>query len=432
MKMKILRAMAIACLPLFAASVAVATAPASAAEKNTPQPSSDLKKPLGEAYKLLQAKDWTNAIAKLKECEPKISTDYDKYLVYTFLAISYNNLGDVKSAADAFAHAAEAKDIPESDRQETIRKAIQINKDAQNFAKAIEIAKANYNFNGPVEEAISALVSECYYFQNDFSNAAVYAQKAIDAATAAGRIPNQKNFVILLNSQGQSKNLAGQIVTLESLVRYYGSPEDWSKLILVSLDEVSRAKVDKSAVANKSKDVASLFLLRLELVANPEMPTDDYLDAAVLADGLRFYGETVRFLNAGKAKGLNNPNASRLLSVAAGDAKNDEATLAQAESVAAKGATAALDVSVAEDYFGYGRYADAERVVNRAIGKGGVKKLEALLLLGAIQAIQGKNDAAAASFNQVKGDPALEVAAKAWNIYATRKYGQTPPAPAAK
>jgi hypothetical protein len=85
---------------------------------------------------------------------------------------------------------------------------------------------------------------------------------------------------------------------------------------------------------------------------------------------------------------------------------------------------------VAEDYYGYGKYADTVRVAQRAIAKGGVKAAEAQLLLGIAQAQLGDNAAATQSLALVKGDPALERASHLWTIYTTRKSVQAVAAPA--
>ena len=111
-------------------------------------------------------------------------------------------------------------------------------------------------------------------------------------------------------------------------------------------------------------------------------------------------------------------------------AKGDEAALAAADAAAAKLPNAKGDVSVAEGYYGYGRFADAARVAARAVAKGGPQLNEALLLLGAAQVAQGDDASAAATFAKVKGDASLERVAAIWTIYATRKYGKTA-APAA-
>ena len=85
---------------------------------------------------------------------------------------------------------------------------------------------------------------------------------------------------------------------------------------------------------------------------------------------------------------------------------------------------------MAESYFGYGKFADAERIATRAVGKGGAKLNEALLLLGATQAVLNKNAEATATLARVTGEP-FDKVAMLWSVYANRKYGQAAPQPAA-
>jgi tetratricopeptide (TPR) repeat protein len=57
-----------------------------------------------------------------------------------------------------------------------------------------------------------------------------------------------------------------------------------------------------------------------------------------------------------------------------------------------------------EDYWGYGRFADAEAAARRAMAKGGLKDPgEGNLLLGATLVAQGKYDEAIQTFGQVNG-----------------------------
>lgn len=129
---------------------------------------------------------------------------------------------------------------------------------------------------------------------------------------------------------------------------------------------------------------------------------------------------------------LSQAKGAALLNKANAAARIDEPTLAAADAIAAKISSSDKDVSVAEDYYGYGRYADAARVAQRAISKSGPKALEAQLLLGVAQAQQGDNTAAAQSLALVKGDASLEKAAQLWTLYATRKYGKAATTPAAQ
>jgi hypothetical protein len=172
-----------------------------------------------------------------------------------------------------------------------------------------------------------------------------------------------------------------------------------------------------------TRETAALYLYRLRLTTGAETAADDYMMAADLALALRYPVEAQKALQQGIDAGtLNRASAAASMSKANAQAKTDEATLPAADAAAAKSPSANGDVSVAEDYYGYGRYADVIRVAQRAISKGGAKAIQAQLLIGVTQARQGDIAAAAQSLALVKGDAALERAAQLWTLYATRKY----------
>jgi hypothetical protein len=92
-------------------------------------------------------------------------------------------------------------------------------------------------------------------------------------------------------------------------------------------------------------------------------------------------------------------------------------------------------VKQAEDYWGYGRYADAETFARMAIAKGGMKDpSEGSMILGLALVAQGKNDDAIAALGQVSGSEGRSKAAHLWSLYAQAKKKQAgssaPPAPA--
>jgi hypothetical protein len=175
-----------------------------------------------------------------------------------------------------------------------------------------------------------------------------------------------------------------------------------------------------------TREIAALYLYRLRLTAGAETPADEYLLVADLALALRYPGEAQKALQQGIAAGtLSQASAAAALNKANAQVRADEPTLPAADAAAAKSPSANGDVSVAEDYYGYDKFADVVRVAQRAIAKGGPKALEARLLLGVVQARQGDNATAAQSLALVRGDVALERAAQLWTLYATRKYGRT-------
>lgn len=430
MKKNLVRAVLVAGLSAFFAGAALTAAPAvaaaSKADATKPQISKAVSKPLSEAQKAFTAKDWPTMLAKLKDAQAIAGlTDYDKYVINYFMGLALYNSGDRVGSTPYFLAAAESTSAPPDEQATALRIALDLENDAKNYAKVIELGQQAAKA-GPLESNVAAIVAIAYYNINDYANAKDYAQKSIDAVTAAGKLPERAAYQVILMVQNRQKDFSGETKTLETMANLYGESEDWGNLIDVSLGSLP--------TGSKAREVAALYIYRLRLMVGADTAADDYLLMGDIALGLHYPGDAVNALQKGLDSGkLSQAKGAGPLAKAHAAARADEGTLATADAAAAKAASSTGDISVAEDYFGYGKFADAARVAQRAIAKGGAKMTEAQLLLGVAQAQQGDNASATQSLALVKGDSALERAAHLWALYATRKYGKpAAAAPAAK
>ncbi len=79
-------------------------------------------------------------------------------------------------------------------------------------------------------------------------------------------------------------------------------------------------------------------------------------------------------------------------------------------------------MQLAEDYYGYGRYSDAEAAARRAIAKGGMKDPpEAHMVLGMALVGLGRHGDAVQAFQHASGTPAATKIAHLWQVYAQSK-----------
>ena len=103
MKKNLVRAVLVASLSLFIAGAAFTPTPAvaasSAKDDGKPKLSKAAAKPLSDAQKAFNAKDFATMLAKTKEAQalPNL-TDYDTYIVNYFMGLAYFNAGDKVSA----------------------------------------------------------------------------------------------------------------------------------------------------------------------------------------------------------------------------------------------------------------------------------------------------------------------------------------------
>ena len=419
MKRKFLRALALACFSLVATGAFVTAGPAYASGDKAPQVSRAAGKALTEARKLIDAKDYAGAVAALQQAVSAGDLkDYDKYIINTYLGIAYFQSGDQAKAGDAFVAASEVPNMRDSDHQEAVEKALMLLSATNDYGKVIAFVEKDVPANAALSENLLTMIGICYYNTKHDQQALDYAKRAIAAATAKNAIPQRDTYQLLLSAQNHMKDMAGEIATIQTMAGLYGTAEDWSRAIDVAVGSLPAAN-------KNSRTVAAFFLYRRRMEVGAATSADDYELAAELATDQNSPGDVIKVANQAKAHGKTTKKLNAILAKALGDARKDKASLAAADAAAAKSANGTLDVSVAEGYYGYGMFADAERVAARAVAKGGAKKNEALMILGASQTLLGKNAEAAATFAKVKGDAALEKAAGCWTVYATRKYGKT-------
>ena len=422
MKKSLLRAALLAFLPLCMVGSVVVTAPAVAADKEKPKISRSITKQIQAAQKASNDKDWATVIAKCKEAQAVEGiSGYDKYIIDRFLGIAYLSMGDHASATVAVTEAVMNPEAPAEERAQLLRPALALQNEASNYNKVLELGKLAIQDN-QADDTVYGEMAVAAFNLKDYPTTIDYANKSIDLATAAGKEPVYTVYQVLSVAQDQSKNRAGTIKTLEKMASIYGKPDDWRNLIDFSLAELPPGE----------KSVAALDIYRLRLTVGATSAAPDYMAMVDAAQFVRSPGDVIRALERAVDKGvITSAKAAASLNKARADAKRDEPILPQAEAAAAKHASAKEGANVAEAYFGYGRYADAQRVAEIAVKKKGTASVaEAQIILGMSLVMQGNDTAGAQALDAVRGDAALQRAAQLWKVYATRTYGRTPPAAA--
>jgi len=384
----------ISALPI--AGLAVFCPAASAADKV----SKDVGVPLSDAQKAAQTNDWQTALAKIKEAQAVSGrTPYDDYIINKFLAIVAINLKDYATARTATEAALASPSMPPEDKKELVHNAFILEGQANNYPGMIQYGTQLEGF-GPLDDAALANMAIAYYNTKDTARATQYAQKSIDAAKAAGKPPQQAALEIQMNSQAKANPEAAE-QTLENIVAQSNAPEAWSRLIEYNFG------------TKGMNDAIAMDLYRLEHVTNSLKPDGAAL-AGKLALQLRYYGDAVSILQSAGVGGAD-------LATARSSSAKEQGSL-NAEIAAANKSGGAVALNVAEGLYGYGRYADAERLAGEAAQKGGGKYPgEAQLLVGMAQVAQAKYAQAVQTFNAISGTPAVSKTAKLWAIYAQTK-----------
>jgi tetratricopeptide (TPR) repeat protein len=287
----------------------------------------------------------------------------------------------------------------------------------KDYPKAISYGQQLDKLN-LLDDETSAMVALAYYNTKDIPTAKIYAQKAIDMAKAAGKQPNEVAMQIVMSAQAATDQNAA-LGTLEQIVVSYNRPDDWDQLVGVSLGTKGITNAD------------ALNMYRVLYIQGPMKTGDDYTYMGSLAEAQRNFVEARNVWQAGVAAGKISGNAE--LSKARGEAASDEKIIDQAIAAAQKSKKGEDGMQIAQDLWGYGRYADVESIATAAKAKGGIKDPgEADVLIGMAQIAQGKYDAGIATLGQVAGSAARTRTAHLWVIYAQtkQKAGAAAPAPA--
>ena len=424
MKKSFLRVAFVACLPCFAMGLAVVTTtPAVAAEKTKLPPiSKSIIKLIEAANKASEAKDWQTVLAKAKEAQavPDL-TDYDKYLVDRFMGVAYVSLNDHANGKGYLASVIKNPATPIDDRKHLIGPTVSLASEANDYASVIELGNIAISDNS-VNTEIYARMALAYYGLNDLPNTVVSAQKGVDAAKLEGKTPDYLLYQLMAFAYEKQKDKANEAKALLVMARDYGKSEDWKFLFDFSMELLPLNVKGQS-------EIAALDIYRLHVISEAGWSAQNYMEMSDFAQAARSWGDAKLALQTGLSKGvLTQAKVGLLLKEVTENARKDEPSLATVEKLANTGKAM---VGVGEAYYGNGRYADAARAAQKAIGFGGPTLGEANLLLAMCQVKQGDEATAVKTLAGVSGTVPIMKAAELWTAYLTRKKVQPAPAAAA-
>ncbi|HEX4156882.1 MAG TPA: hypothetical protein VHY79_00265 [Rhizomicrobium sp.] len=364
-----------------------------------------------DAQKMVQAKDFQGALAKLKTLQGTATDPYDVYVINRLIAAAAIGLNDMATAAPAEEAAADSPAMPDDDKKAMYHDALQLSAAVNQWPKTIDYGQKLAQLNGLDAQTVGILAI-AYYNTKDFAHAQQYAQQSVDLSKAAGQTPDPNALEIVLNSQVNQNNQSGASQTLEQMAVQNGTPEIWGQLI------------GNGFGAKGMGNSEALYLYRL-LQLTGAMTPEYYKEYGNDASVLGYPTEAMKVMQQGISAGkVSHSDVGAELAKATRDAQTDERSLPQIAASAEKSRTGEQDVKLGEDYWGYGRFADAEAAARRAMSKGGLKApWEAPMLIGAAEIAQGKYADAIQTLSQVSGTEAVTKTAHLWTLYAQAKQG---------
>jgi len=232
--------------------------------------------PINDALKLVEAKDWNGAVAKVQLADAvKDKTPYEEFMVAKYLAyIAVNREPqDLATATTAVNRQIASNGAPDPEKPNMYSMGMLLNYANMDFAKVIQSAEEYGKLGQPMNEQQYIVLAQAYYSTMDFMNAAKVAKAGSDQK------PSPENLGLLLNSQAKLMDDAGYRVTLDKLATVSAQPEVWGQVMDFALNEVT-----KTTPLNEHH---LLNLYRLAMVVGTMRPEDYPAMATIdLANGL--------------------------------------------------------------------------------------------------------------------------------------------------
>jgi tetratricopeptide repeat protein len=375
-----------------------------------PQVSKAMAKPLKAAQEAVQAKKYTDALARLKEAEAiPDKTPYDQFVIAYLYEQIYVPQNDPVSAAPYLEQLTQSQYTPAASKLSMYKALMSINLQQKNYPKAEEFALDAIKAGDSSDETVKTL-GQIYYIDNKLKESAVQFLELINRADQAGHKPDEKVLVFYWEVSTKLKDDAAAGKALDKLVALYPKPEYWQNA-MVSLQ-----------TGNIHDDRLLINIYRLKAEVGILNQPADFTDMAQIALDQGNPGEAESVMQQAFTKKVySDPHDvernQRLLDTAHKAAAADRAAMAKNEKDAEAAPTGDALVQIGAAYLGFGDPQKASDAIDAGIAKGSLKRPnEAYLLLGIARARQKNAAEAGKAFAKVSGDPKYVRLAKLWGL----------------
>jgi len=395
-------AMATACVGVVGVgSLLPSTAVAASAKKETV--SQKVLKPLQAAQEAMKTQNWDEALSQLNSARATDGlTPYDSYMIDELSWYSMLQKKDYTGSAAALERVVGSPYMNPADMTQRLKALTQMNLQIKNYGKAAEFG-TKYLAANPGDTEVATQVATAMYLNKDFNGARAMAEKL---AAGPGK-PSEGVLQLLLRLNADSKNEAGAMQALESLVRNYPQTKYWDDLLT---NQLYRTRDDR----------AMRYIYRLMEDTNTLNKGENMQEMGALLITGGFPGEAKRVLERGtqlgKFEGDVKNRATIDLDKARSQAAIDAKDLSNADKALAAAKTGNEMVATGKLFFSSGEYGKAADAIQKGLAKGGVTDADdARMLQGVALSRAGKGSEAAAAFSAVR-DPKLADVARLWKL----------------
>jgi hypothetical protein len=362
---------------------------AAQAKQDTAEPkiSAAIAKPLQAAQRAIQAKDFDEAIAKVREAQanPAEKTAFDNYFISVLLIQVYQAKKDTANLIEALGNAAQTQYATSEQQQVWYKFIAQYWFGQKDYNKSLEAA-GQAQHHGATDADTMDLIAKAEYLSGKYKEAASTMQEIVGKQEK----PDENSLKLLWQFNIKADDDAGSARALLKLVALYPKPEYWQSALapLIRMD---------------IKDLRlQLNLYRLMKDVGLLKESRDYGDMAEIALDQGYPGETVSVLQEAFQKNVfgeqrDKERYQHLLDRAKQHAATDQAQLGKSVPTDADSL-----VQLGAAYMSYGQYDKAVVNINKGIDKNDLKSPdEAYLLLGIAKLRMNETAEAQKAFGKV-------------------------------
>jgi len=395
------------------ASVFALSLPAMIAAAEQPTVSNKLAKPLKAAQDALTAKNYDEAMAKIKEAQAQPEkTPYDNWVINTFLLKMYAGKQDMANEVPIIESLAQSQYTTPDQKKLYLKSVAAYYYQTKDYNKALETASEAVEA-GANDSDTMGLIARSEYLTGKYKDAAA----TMGDIVAKQEKPDEESLKLLWQFNDKAGDKAGAAKAVEKLVAYYPKPEYWANALA-------------SLVNADTKDAhLQLNVYRLMNDVGVLKRGTDYAEMADIALDQGYPGEAQAALQKAFAENVfteqrDKDRYQHLLDGAKQRAATDQASLPNNEKEADAAPNGDKLVQVGAAYLSYGQNDKAVALISKGIAKGNLKYPdEANLLLGIAQLRSHDAAGAQRSFEKVGASSNSGYArlGKLWALHAGAK-----------
>jgi hypothetical protein len=339
---------------------------------SAPTVTAKLAKPLKAAQDALTAKNYDEALSKIKEAQAAPDrTAYDNYVINSFLLKAYAGKQDMASEVPVIETLAQSQYTTPDQKKIYLKSVSLYYYQQKDYNKALETANEAVKA-GAGDTDVMGLIARSQYLTGKYKDAAATMQDIVGKQEK----PDEDSLKLLWQFSDKAGDKAATAKAVEKLVAYYPKPEYWANALA-------------SLVNADTKDAhLQLNVYRLMLDVGVLKRGADFADMAELALDQGYPGETQSVLQKAFAENVFTEQREKdryqhLLDGAKQRAANDQASLADQDRDASSAPNGDKLVQVGAAYLSYGQTDKAIAALTKGLAKGSLKYAdEANVLLG--------------------------------------------------